>query len=139
YRAPMLLTTLIAAMMTLTPPRQTAPATPIETRVAAGPVVGRLEDGVASFKVLPYAAPPVGELRWRPPQPVEPRSAPRDGSRLGAIWIQPPANGDNGVGPLPMSEDCLTLNVWAPAESDGPLPVMVWIHGGGLNNGSGTA
>lgn len=134
----MLLITLVAAMMSLIPPPQTA-STPIEARVAQGPVAGRVEDGVASFRGLPYAAPPVGELRWRPPQPVEPWSEPRDATRPGAICIQPPANGDNGVGPLPMSEDCLTLNVWTPVERDGPLPVMFWIHGGGLNNGSGTA
>ncbi len=134
----MLLTTLLAAMMSLTPPPQTA-STPVEARVAQGAAAGRVEDGVASFKGLPFAAPPVGDLRWRPPQPPATWSEPRDASRLGAICIQPPANGDNGVGPLPMSEDCLTLNVWAPAERAGPLPVMVWIHGGGLNNGSGTA
>ncbi|MDI6623949.1 MAG: carboxylesterase family protein, partial [Brevundimonas sp.] len=80
-----------------------------------------------------------GEWRWRAPQRADGWSGERDAGRVGAICVQPPANGDNGVGPLPMSEDCLTLNVWSPAESDGPLPVMVWIHGGGLNNGSGTA
>ncbi len=138
----MLLTSLIAAaLMTLSPPAASdADARPVEARVVQGPVVGREADGVASFKGLPYAAPPVGELRWRAPRPAEPWSTPRDASRLGAICIQPPANGDNGVGPLPMSEDCLTLNVWTPVERGGePLPVMFWIHGGGLNNGSGTA
>lgn len=107
--------------------------------VEQGVLVGREAEGVRSFKGAPYARPPVGELRWRAPRPAEPWSGERDAGQVGAICIQPPANGDNGVGPLPMSEDCLTLNVWTPAESDGPLPVMVWIHGGGLNNGSGTA
>ena len=64
---------------------------------------GKVE-GVTVFKNIPFAAPPVGELRWRPPQPPASWSAPRDASRLGAICVQPPANGDNGVGPLPMSE-----------------------------------
>src|SRR5690606_29511199 len=126
-----------AAVIGLT---QAAPSVrPVEAQVAQGPVIGREADGVVSFKGLPYAAPPVGERRWRPPAPPEPWSTPRDAGSLGAICIQPPANGDNGVGPLPMSEDCLTLNVWAPAEAEEPLPVVFWIHGGGLNNGSGTA
>ncbi|MFN3930703.1 MAG: carboxylesterase/lipase family protein [Brevundimonas sp.] len=107
--------------------------------VEQGVLVGREAVGVRSFKGVPYARPPVGELRWRAPRPAEPWTGERDAGQVGAICIQPPANGDNGVGPLPMSEDCLTLNVWAPAEREGPLPVMVWIHGGGLNNGSGTA
>lgn len=107
--------------------------------VTQGVLVGREAGGVRSFKGVPYARPPVSEMRWRPPRPAEPWSGERDAGRLGALCIQPPANGDNGVGPLPMSEDCLTLNVWAPADREGPAPVMVWIHGGGLNNGSGTA
>lgn len=108
--------------------------------VGEGTLVGRVADGVASFKAIPYAAPPVGPLRWRPPRPAEPWRGERDAGRIGAICIQPPSSGDPGVGPLPMSEDCLTLNVWTP-EGRGAeqLPVMVWIHGGGLNNGSGTA
>ncbi|WP_374514206.1 carboxylesterase/lipase family protein [Brevundimonas sp.] len=134
----MLLTSVIAVLMSLTPP-SAAEARPTEARIEQGPIVGRTADGVRSFKGLPYAAPPVGELRWRPPQPPASWRAPRDASRLGAICVQPPANGDNGVGPLPMSEDCLTLNVWAPERRDEAAPVMVWIHGGGLNNGSGTA
>lgn len=134
----MFLTSLIVALMSVTPPAA-ADVRPAEVRVAEGLVVGREADGVASFKGLPYAAPPVGNQRWRPPHPAQPWTGPRDASRLGAICIQPPANGDNGVGPLPMSEDCLTVNVWAPVERAEPVPVMVWIHGGGLNNGSGTA
>lgn len=105
---------------------------------SSGPIRGVVDEGVASFKGLPYAAPPVGELRWAPPRPVQPWSATRDAATYGALCIQPPANGDPGVGPLPMSEDCLTLNVWAPVGAR-DLPVMVWIHGGGYNNGSGTA
>ena len=110
-----------------------------QVRLEQGVLVGRAAGGVDSFKAIPYAAPPVGPLRWRPPQVAPSWEGPRDAGQVGAICIQPPANGDNGVGPLPMSEDCLTLNVWAPEERDKPLPVMVWIHGGGLNNGSGTA
>ena len=103
-----------------------------------GRLAGTGHDGVVSFKGIPYAAPPVGPLRWRPPQPAPPWAGVRGASAAGAICIQPPADGDPGVGPPPMSEDCLTLNVWAPAVA-GALPVMIWIHGGGYNNGSGTA
>lgn len=134
----MILTSLLVAALAVAVPVPAEPR-PVEARVIQGPLVGRGGDGVAAFKGLPYAAPPVGELRWRPPQAPASWRDPRDASQPGAICIQPPANGDNGVGPLPMSEDCLTLNVWTPAETDGRLPVMVWIHGGGLNNGSGTA
>ena len=116
-----------------------APEEAPRAAVAQGVLVGRASDGVRSFKGVPYAQPPVGDLRWRAPRPAEAWAGERDAGRLGAICIQPPANGDNGVGPLPMSEDCLTLNVWAPEGAEGPLPVMFWIHGGGLNNGSGTA
>ncbi|MCS6625585.1 carboxylesterase family protein [Roseibacterium beibuensis] len=126
-----------AAVLMISPTGATDP-TPRAT-VEQGVLVGREADGVLSFKGVPYARPPVGELRWRAPRPAEPWSGERDAGQVGAICIQPPANGDNGVGPLPMSEDCLTLNVWAPVDREGPLPVMFWIHGGGLNNGSGTA
>ena len=128
---------LAATLLMFSPAGPTDPAP--RATVAQGALVGREADGVRSFKGVPYARPPVGDLRWRAPQPAAGWSGERDAGQVGAICIQPPANGDNGVGPLPMSEDCLTLNVWAPAERVGPLPVMVWIHGGGLNNGSGTA
>ncbi len=129
---------LAAAILMMSPTAQGGEAPPRAT-VQQGVLAGHDAEGVVSFKGVPYARPPVGELRWRPPQPAAPWTGERDATRVGAICIQPPANGDNGVGPLPMSEDCLTLNVWAPVERDGPLPVMFWIHGGGLNNGSGTA
>lgn len=134
----MLMASFLAAAFLMISPADPADAAPRAT-VEQGVLAGRAVEGVHSFKGVPYARPPVGELRWRAPQRVEPWGGVRDAGQLGAICIQPPANGDNGVGPLPMSEDCLTLNVWAPVDREGPLPVMFWIHGGGLNNGSGTA
>lgn len=128
----------VAAVLIMTSSGAEPPNPRVE--VEQGALVGRRDDGVVSFKGIPYAAPPVGPLRWRAPQPLEPWQGDRDAGSVGALCIQPPPNGDPGVGPPPMSEDCLTLNIWMPeTRSEGPLPVMVWIHGGGYNNGSGTA
>jgi len=135
----MFLASILAAAVLMTNPASPSDPSPRAT-VEQGRLLGRQADGVASFKAIPYAAPPVGALRWRAPQPAEAWAGERDAGQVGAICIQPPSNGDPGVGPLPMSEDCLTLNVWMPeVRGEEPLPVMVWIHGGGLNNGSGTA
>ncbi len=110
--------------------------------IDAGDLKGAAENGVASFKGVPYARPPVGVWRWRPPQRPAPWSGVRDAVRYGAICTQT-AIMDNGVGPEPGSEDCLTLNVFAPEDAArraaAMLPVMVWIHGGGFVNGSGAA
>lgn len=130
----MLLAAFVFGMSLLSSPTSDPP----RARVAEGELQGAAARGVVSFQGIPYAAPPVGDLRWRPPAPPARWSGVRPADRPGAICIQPPANGDPGVGPLPMSEDCLTLNVWAPDGAE-RLPVMVWIHGGGYNNGSGTA
>jgi len=127
----------LAAVLIMTPGQTSTPNPQVE--IDQGLLVGRTGEGVASFKGIPYAAPPVGPLRWRPPQDPAAWRGPRDAGQVGAICVQPPSGGDPGVGPLPMSEDCLTLNVWAPADGAGSRPVMVWIHGGGFNNGSGTA
>ncbi len=128
---------VLAAVLTMTPGQASTPDPRV--RVEQGVLVGRTVGVVSSFRGIPYARAPVGPLRWRPPQAAGPWAGERDAGQVGAICIQPPSGGDPGVGPLPMSEDCLTLNVWTPAARDRPRPVMVWIHGGGLNNGSGTA
>jgi len=128
------LVSLLAALMIV----QTPVSRPV-VQTSSGPVQGVVTDGIQRFQGLPFAAPPVGPLRWRPPQPTASWTEPRDASRPGAVCIQPPSGGDPGVGPGPVSEDCLTLNVFAPSASAERLPVMVWIHGGGYNNGSGTA
>jgi len=112
---------------------------PPVVQVEQGMLAGRVEGDVAAFKNIPYAAPPVAARRWRPPGPAPTWEGQRDASTYGAICIQATPQGDPGVGPLPMSEDCLNLNVWRPTDTTEPAPVMVWIHGGGLVNGSGTA
>jgi len=106
-------------------------------QVQSGTLNGVTAEGVVSFKGIPYAAPPVGDLRWRAPQPVESWAGVRAADKFGPICMQK-ITPDNGVGPGPASEDCLTLNVFAPTGAK-HLPVMVWIHGGGFVNGSATA
>ena len=87
---------------------------------------------IVAFKGIPYAAPPVGDLRWRPPAPVAAWEGVRDASASGPICIQ------SGGQDVPQAEDCLLLNVWAPRETSEPRPVLFWIHGGGYTGGSGS-
>jgi len=102
-------------------------------QVTGGRVQGELQDGLASFKGLPFAAPPIGALRWRVPQPVVAWSGVRKADTFAPACIQPWA--DNLSQNLP-SEDCLYLNVWTAAPTAKERrPVMVWIHGGGLTSG----
>jgi para-nitrobenzyl esterase len=102
---------------------------------------GRSPD-VRVYRGVPFAAAPVGELRWQPPQPAPPWQGIRQATQIGNACPQPPfpANGLYGTSPPPVSEDCLNLNIWTPAKSaDDRLPVMLWIHGGGFEHGSGGA
>ena len=129
---------LAAALLALAGGQAQAQGGTPEVRIASGSLAGTRDGDVVSFKSIPYAAPPVGALRWEPPQPAAPWRGVRPADKLGAICEQKYQPADNGVGPLPMSEDCLTLNVFAPANAR-RAPVMFWIHGGGFVNGSGTA
>ena len=108
-----------------------APLAAQEAKMADGEVRGIAEDGVEAFKGLPFAAPPVGELRWRPPQPVAPWQGVRQAVRFRHDCMRPAA--DPAFEP---SEDCLYLNVWRPAGAPGKRPVIVWIHGGAFVSGS---
>ena len=92
---------------------------------------------VRAFRGIPYAAAPVGELRWKPPQAPASWQGVRDGANFGPECMQPKEYPElRGSG---MSEDCLSVNVWTPAgRSDARLPVMVWIYGGGFTYGSGS-
>lgn len=107
----------------------------------AGELRGVQGAGVRAFLGIPYAAPPVAERRWRGPRPVEPWGGTRDATRLGSDCVQ--AIGRDAVlggggGLVVGSEDCLYVNVYAPsAATEGPLPVMVWLHGGAFTIGAG--
>ena len=103
---------------------------------AQGPVVGRLDDGILSFRGIPYAAPPVGGLRWRAPRPPTVRDGPLPALEFGAACPQPNDSWVVGQG-LARDENCLTLNAWVRPDPPEPVPVMVWLHGGGFFLGSG--
>lgn len=109
--------------------------------IDGGQITGTIAGGVRAFKGIPYAAPPVGQRRWQPPQPVIPWDGIRDCSTYGKACPQTPYPSGSiyHLAPEPQSEDCLFLNVWAPKNSGNePLPVMVWIHGGAWTRGSGS-
>lgn len=95
---------------------------------------------VARFMGIPFAAPPLGTARWRPPQAPEPWTAVRDCTDAGPVAPQNPSPLETmlGVGARPTSEDCLSLNVWTPACDDRGRAVLVWIHGGGFTAGTGS-
>jgi para-nitrobenzyl esterase len=102
-------------------------------KISTGQLRGSLTgNGGASFKNIPFAQPPVGDLRWREPQPAKPWSGVRDATAFGPMCHQ------NDNAQLPHGEDCLQLNVWTPKSAmTGKAPVMVWVHGGGNTAGSG--
>ncbi len=109
---------------------------PSQVAVTGGAIRGVATDGVLSFKGIPFAAPPAGELRWRPPQPVIPWTGVRDATAYGHDCAQKPFASDAAPLGTEPSEDCLVANVWRPvAAASRPLPVMVWIYGGGFVNG----
>jgi para-nitrobenzyl esterase len=109
----------------------------------SGKLRGIYEDGLLVFKGIPYAEPPVGKLRWMPPQPVKPWSGTRPADKFGPIAPQDvmTASAIPGRKPSeePQSEDCLFLNVWTPAADKSKRAVMVWIHGGAFVHGSGSS
>lgn len=108
--------------------------TPAPVRTESGLVQGVLTGDVVAYKGLPYAAAPVGPLRWRPPEAPGPWTGVRQAGAFGPICPQKPARDrPENAG---QSEDCLALNIWAPAHVASPAPVMVWIHGGGDDSGA---
>ncbi|MFI5471608.1 carboxylesterase/lipase family protein [Streptomyces cacaoi] len=126
-----------------TDPRAEVQANPDPDPVVTTPygaVRGRYENGIAAFRGIPYAAPPFGARRFRPPVPPEPWDGVRDAGAFGATPPKPPyseAFAQYLSDPVVAGDDCLNLNVWTP--EPGPaarLPVLVWLHGGALTRGS---
>jgi para-nitrobenzyl esterase len=104
--------------------------------VDGGAVRGDVSNGIISYKGIPFAAPPVGDLRWRAPQPVKPWKGVHDATRYGPDCAQLPFASDAAPLGTPPSEDCLVMNIWRPEKSSTKkLPVLFWIYGGGFVNG----
>lgn len=163
-RLPLALTVLaLSAMFVASPPGSAATLSPPVVTTTSGTFQGIAPDanGVVSFKGVPYAAPPVGPLRWRSPQPVKALPGIRPAVSFGNACLAAPGPFANlpNTATVPQSEDCLNLNVWtqslppgtsstarqgntravagtAPAASAAPRPVMVWLHGGGFQFGT---
>ncbi len=107
-----------------------------EVSVTSGRVAGVVANGIASFKGIPFAAPPVGELRWKAPQPVKPWTGVKQATTYASSCMQDEMFAKLFGATSGLSEDCLYLNVWTPAKSaSDALPVMVWIYGGGFVGG----
>ena len=102
----------------------------------SGAISGVREGGLSVYKGVPFAAPPVGDLRWRPPATVTPWTGTRETDAFAPACMQIGVSMP-GETPPSVSEDCLYLNIWTPAKSaQERLPVIVWIYGGGYINGS---
>ena len=123
-----------ALLLTLGFIQCTAGAAASTVNSRAGSFVGGQQGDISHFLGIPYATPPTGDLRWRAPRPLPASTDTFDGTQYGPACPQPQWSVNRD---LPQSEDCLTLNIWAPdTNPDRPLPVMVWIHGGSFKVGS---
>jgi para-nitrobenzyl esterase len=109
-------------------------------KVTGGELEGVVKDGVASFRGIPFAAPPLGELRWKAPQPVKPWTSVKKADSFGPGCMQDTSMAAKMGMPTEVSEDCLYLNVWTAANKrDEKRPVMVWIYGGAFAGGMTSA
>ena len=137
FKTSALLGCTLAVGMALTPvvgARADDPASGPVVQTAEGPVRGLVNNGVYEFKGIPYAAPPIGELRWMPPQSITPWQETLDATSYANTCPQVTTLGVF-AGPASITEDCLYLNVFTIRLGNGELPVFVWIHGGGNVDG----
>ncbi|RAW08230.1 carboxylesterase [Halomonas elongata] len=127
-----------AFLASASPTASDALVRPVTLATDALALEGEARDGVVAYLGIPYARPPVGAWRWRAPRPLPAGETVRNLGRFGPDCAQPylPAMGEQNVEPASTSEDCLYLNVWAPADAgERAYPVMVWLHGGGFRIG----
>ncbi len=130
-----LLTTIATLLLTMGMFAQNGP----QVKTADGILEGSDESGIRVFKGVPFAAPPVGDLRWKAPQPVNKWQGVRKATEYGPNPMQEDLFGDMNFGTKKKSEDCLYLNIWTPAKSmTEHLPVLIYFNGGGLMCGSGS-
>ncbi|MDP3890609.1 carboxylesterase family protein, partial [Nocardioides sp.] len=132
-----LLLALVTSVLAACSEESTGTNPVIET--AAGTLRGTVHDGIRSFRGIPYAGPPVGDLRWAAPRPPEPWHGERDATAYRSACVQLTTS----IGAVPRlledsSEDCLFLNVNRPDDDADDLPVMVYLHGGGFVAGRGS-
>jgi para-nitrobenzyl esterase len=138
YRYPGLYAAILACWFLVLPGIADA-REPAIVQTATGAVLGTQHDGVEAHWGIPYAAPPVDELRWMPPRPAASWKGVRSTAVPGPICPQADSR-ERSFETGPMSEDCLTLNIWIPriGDTSKKLPVMFWIHGGGFRTGAGS-
>jgi para-nitrobenzyl esterase len=131
---------LAASLIACAAPAHAAQAAHPRVKTASGLLEGRMEEGgVAAFKGIPFAAAPVGPLRWQAPQPVKAWKGVRQAGAFGPRCMQRALFSDMVFRSDGVSEDCLYLNVWTPAKKAGEkLPVLVYFYGGGLVAGDGS-
>ncbi len=128
---------LVTSLVCVSACAEARPPVGPQVKIDSGAIAGATADGVEAFKGIPFAAPPVGDLRWRAPQSVKAWTGVRDATQYGHDCMQTPFPSDAApLGTTP-DEDCLVANVWRPAgtKPGQKLPVMVWIYGGGFVNG----
>jgi para-nitrobenzyl esterase len=126
----------ILCLSCISPTRLLAGDAGLRLKTSQGKVEGKTSGALRIFLGIPYAAPPVGPLRWKPPQPAAKWKGVRQATEFGSHCMQPKLFGDMIFRDPGISEDCLTLNVWTPARGKkAKLPVMVWIYGGGFTAG----
>src|SRR3984957_8537097 len=128
---------VLAGLMTFISLAAFGASLPLQVKIDTGTIEGKANGPVRAFLGIPYAAPPVGELRWKPPAAVAKWTGVRKATDFGPHCMQGKVYGDMKFRDSGGSEDCLSLNVWVPTETSGAkLPVMVWIYGGGFAAGT---